>query len=429
MPDPFYVDDNASYANSDAHSSTSHTDSSIIGPIGSQRLVDEGAYVIAHIADANINRWRRITGAPDANTVSHNDLGAADGVWSLTNSLHGNVLDRSGEFYIDTFNSHRIYLWPVDAQQPSAGEVTMTVRARGIELQDTASHVTVEGFRVEKFNDFGIGRDGTGTISGIVIRNNEVNRMRESGWSQNAIEFHHVNGILIENNGLFENSEMRGIMVDDADDVTVSNNTLNRIGATGINLNEGVHNAKILRNELRSIRGIHTNGISVYGSALLVARNRVIDSFRPRTIDGASDVYVVANVFDAGGNIPIAIWSEGVDNLHLYNNLLLGASDNAASWTKDLSLFISCSANGITARNNVMEDLFFRPHAVAGSCGYGDFQATFINNVYFDVSDSFFSQTGAVVSDIDLAFVNRGGEDFRPSQNSVLIDGGVDISA
>ena len=363
---------------------------------------------------------------PATDTITFEDLEGdlyddRDELYSMLNVIA--LIDTPGEYVFDEAGG-RIYLWPRSSEDPSGHVFTVAVRRYGIDLSGH-SHLVIEGLRIARtFGDFvefnlGVGIvsvASSGTAVDIVIRNNEITRIRTMEGS-GAIRLLDTQDVLIEGNTLTDNQRSVGILPGGSN-VVVRGNVVRRCSRQGIWF-MGNTMSMIVGNTVDDIAGTHANGISVYmdSADILIAGNVVTRSPSPFTFEASSNITVVNNVFDAGdGESNVNEWGSEVTGTVVFaNNTLPRNSRNA-------SLNIGGGTAVYHVRNNIIDG--FCPSAAVTDLG---------NNIYTGLEwcqdEGDFGEGDFLQEDLGLIFVDAAAGNFDLFADSVAVDAGSDVLA
>lgn len=379
----------------------------------------DGAYVAVWVRPSVIVYQRILGYDPAGHTVTiepiKNQLyGNRRARYSLLNSLR--FLDRPGEYYLDEKGARdgkvRLVLWPPDAGLHDP--VTMSVRKYGFAL-GAASHVVIDGFRIlQQGGDraAGIMKTSSEKTSHVVIRNNEISRVRTYPNRSAAIRMADVDHGLIERNNIHENAYCAGVMVNRFNDSVTQYNLLRKNGSTAVDYYD-CHRSKLLRNVVRDNLGMHANGLTMYVGCtdILVEGNECYNANGCTTNDG-DRIIIRNNIFDPApsGGSSMGLWqSDPLNNLVVLNNVCLG------------QVYIGNRGTGWVFRNNVL----------GGFGGAIQPDAQLSHNVYTRLGPAQarrgLGEGEKVVEDVGLLFVDRDAKDYRPRPGGPLIDAGTDV--
>jgi len=299
-----------------------------------------------------------------------------------------------------------------------------------------SSYVTIEGFRIQNFNDAGISSSSrsTGYKTDLTIRNNElINIIGGSGTSA-AIQMFNVKNLILEGNYLHNISATRGIYGDvkGVGYKTIVRNNMIYISDSGMSFRAADGEVIILDNEVYTYEAdYHINGITVYPNGpgsytkkILIAGNRVISTKRPVTLHYTEDLTIYNNVLsgysdiESGtdtGSCPITLWSN-IKNMKVLNNVLL------SSYEPPITIYGENSVDNLIMKNNIVS----RPVYKQG--------ANISHNIYTK-SGSSSGVDEIYESDLTKIFANYDGDphnvnnDYHLKSGSPAIDNGTDISA
>ncbi|NRA37803.1 MAG: right-handed parallel beta-helix repeat-containing protein [Planctomycetes bacterium] len=325
-------------------------------------------------------------------------------------------IDRAGEYAVDK-QKGRIYFWPYNdvAEVP----VSMSQRSVGIAV-DGLSHVTIKGFKVQKY---ACGFSETGG-NGISVKNSQhiqildnkicINRTLSR---QGVVKLYKLNKGLVANNHIYHNPFYRVVRLDGTTDTIVRNNFLDLNTGTGFVLYNS-DNIHIDGNVIRDHIGIHSQGMAVYlGSDNVTIENNYAENGTAITLQASKNAKIHNNVFHGKGRgFTIGLWGGGLATADITNNTLIGAGTEG--WSKGLSVFSNNSSSGTayTLSNNVM----------AGASGGKLNSATAEGNLLSHAAKaSSFSGNGNAVSAItnELAQFEAGNYGIFKSKGAQIAEG------
>lgn len=389
----------------------------------------DGAYIALFVRPAAI-QYRRITKYEPAEhrvafEAHRSQLygGARGHQYSLLNSLK--FLNRPGEYVIEEAakgERPRLVLWPHKPGATGPEGVTISARRYGFEIKG-ASHVAIQGFRIlQQGGDraAGIVKSGAEPARDIVIRDNEIARVRTYPNRSAAIAMGRVEAGVVERNDIHENAYCAGLMLTHFDNSVARGNLLRKNGSTAIDY-YNCHGSRIERNVIRDNLGMHANGITMYVGCtdILVQGNECYNANGVTTNDG-NNIVIRNNIFDGGGaHTVMGLWASGsMNNLTIVNNLILNGS-REKDW--HAGIYIGNKGKGWVIRNNVID----------GVAGEIQADAQFSHNIYTRLGDA---QKGRalgkgerVVEDLRKLFVDPARRDYRTRPGSPAIDAGTDV--
>ena len=387
----------------------------------------DGAYIALFVRPAAIV-YRRITKyEPAAHRVTfepHNSQlygGARGHQYSLLNSLK--FLGRPGEYVIEEAAAKdarpRLVLWPHRPGAAGPEDVTISTRKYGFDIKG-ASHVVIQGFRIlQQGGDraAGIVKSGNDTVRDVVIRDNEIARVRTFPNRSAAISMGRVEAGLIERNDIHENAYCAGLMLTQFNDSVARGNLLRQNGSTAIDY-YNCHRSVIERNVIRDNLGMHANGITMYvGCTDIVVQFNECYNANGVTTNEGNNILIRNNLFDGGGNeTGMGLWSSPpMDNLTIVNNLIINGSREQGG------IYIGNKGKGWVIRNNVID----------GITGVIQPDAQLSHNIYTRLGEAQKGRalgTGeTVVEDLRKLFVDPAKGDFRTRVGSPAIDAGTDV--
>jgi len=307
----------------------------------------------------------------------------------------------------------------VKAQGQNAVIASGNSDGEGITISN-ASHVTVDGFRMNNMPQHGIGchdASSTSPMQGVTIRNNTVTNSAISNiYCSNAANS------LIEGNTCSGAKAEHGIYVPNggADNVTIRGNVLSA----------------------NTRNGIHTNGDSSVGgdglqTGLVIEDNVIFGNVaNAMDLDGLYDSTIRNNVLYNNGRNGIRVFridaSAGAGNLRILNNTIVvpaSASAAAIKLTEDVG--------GHTIFNNVLINLGTSGTIVVG---HPDFKSDYniVVNSGFSVNEGNTMRTftqwkalaggydaNSTVSSTTAVFADPAANDYRLKAGSPAADTGV----
>ena len=391
-----------------------------------------GAYV-AIWAQPNYTYFQKVTGFdPSEHTIHYEKLPAPHyekrGRYAMLN--HPQLIDQPGEFAIRATDNGDVlvYLWPFKnpnvARNPNAPEavpVTISRRGTGFDL-DGHSHITVQGFVIQKFlsrnphRGAGVSNDKAGAKS-IVVQDNIIRHCNKENttWKHTGINLSGVTGGRVERNEVVDNRRIGGIyLLGGTTGVDIKNNTVRHCGYVGIWL-IGAPKCRIIGNTVLDNRGTHANAITVYHGSndVLVFGNTVHNSQVALASEKITNMTVAYNVFTNSGGYVVCNWYNST-GLKYYNNVIL-APDNKA---------LMLSRRGTTdcvVKNNILAGLLInKPFEVSNNLYVGHFQG-------FETLKKLLGHD--LLTEIDLSKIFRSPKtgDYRLIEGSPAIDAGVDV--
>ncbi len=408
--DPFYDCDATHFHSTDARPTFTELQDDRLAPIGDHLV---GAYVV-QITVNNFAAYSRITDwDAETQTITYERANRQPiGRYSIANSLHGHVLSRPGEYVFDeqpdAQGRHRITLWPWADRNPNDAGISATVRHRAFDLGDSGvDHIGIEGFRIQ---NYGQAIRGSNT-SGVRVRNNEITRIRTTD-STSAVRFTHVEDHVVEGNHIHHCQRSNAIQTVHGEDVIYRANTIRMVGRSPLRFYY-VKRGQMIDNIVLDCRGIHSNPFTIYVECedVLVARNVAHRSNIGLTLNTTERVYIINNIFTAGGGSTIGLWPGDATRDHVFLNNYIGVSD--------ASFFVNDpDAAGLVIKNNIL----------AGKAGYPlDDSNRRSHNIYL-APRAEYAEGEFRVAAADALFVDPRAYDFRPVPTGPAVDRGTDVS-
>jgi hypothetical protein len=334
------------------------------------------------------------------------------GKFAIANSLSAKVFDRAGEYvFVDKPEAdgrRRVFLWPWDDRDPGEGDGTScVVRPLAVDLGSGNSYVTVQGFLIRHYQEVLSVR----RADGVVIRDNEITRIRGTGFS-NAINGSQVNDLLFADNYVHDMPMLRTIVCHTGERVVYRGNKVVRGGRSPL-VFYNIKFGRVLGNTILDCRGMHSNGISIYVRCrdILVYGNRVDDSNAALTLQNAERMYVIGNVF-SGRDVLIGLW--GGDPLRdsmFLNNTLVSPARNVYCNNREVT--------GCVFKNNIFGG-FDGFHLGEGN--------TFANNLY--TRRLLKPGEGEIVAeDMAKVFADPAKGDYRLLPSGPAVDAGTSVDS
>lgn len=240
------------------------------------------------------------------------------------------LIDQDGEYAVLPDRRHIVV-------RAAAGTRFTLASGRGGFTLANASGITIRRLGFENF------ADGAALTSGLPVRatGRSLADIRITGNvfanlslanGQGAITLQRVSNLVVSDNHIANVVAGSGMRIaGPARDITVSGNTIERVGRTAI-IFLNVDDGRIDGNVVRDILGVHGNGISVYldNHNIAVVGNTVTNAYQPITFRGANKA--------------------GPDNNIRFSNNVLVSSDNS------LGALISWGAavRGVLIEHNIM---------------------------------------------------------------------------
>ncbi len=336
------------------------------------------------------------------------------------------ILGRPGEFAVDhrlqPDGTRKLYVWPLEEKAGPLG-IDRSVRPYAFDVR--ASHVIIQGFRIQKQGGteraVGITGGGKGT-AGIVVRDNEISLVRAARHQVLALD--DTAKCSIVGNYVHENRRAGGISLNRCSDGVVVSNRLHKNGATGLLL-YGCRGVTVSHNAVTDHKGMHANGLTAYlgCSGITFVGNRVRGGNVALTLQEGEDMLVCNNVFDGDdANMCVGLWNVGtLKNVRFLNNLFVRGARKS-----DWALGVYCGGSG------EMAGYVFRNNVVDGMYREGPIAAEHSHNVYTRpvVSGKQEWKLGAgeaLQAELKKLFVDPDNGDWRPRPGGPLISAGTSV--
>jgi len=329
------------------------------------------------------------------------------------------ILDRPGEYYVkltaEPNGMHKVFVWPYT----DTSQMTISTRRLGFDVR--ASHVTIQGFIVQKQGDdvfpSGILCDNANR-TGITVRDSIVRFVRvrnEPGYRSGAIDMDNVTATTIDNNQVVENPGAYGIIVSNFDNSVMSNNYIHRAGASAVVMYYA-NGSDLIGNTLYDNRGMHANGLTVYTgcSNMLIEGNQVYLGGSCLALQSTTDVIIRNNVFDAGGSTNcISLWNvSSIDDIVITHNTLVN-SNHGVSWQAAIyGQSPGSDPDVLTITNNILDGLA------------GDLPGTIQYNLYTSTNGHALGPGEILQSDMNALFVDAAGRDYHLLPTAAAVDKG-----
>jgi hypothetical protein len=282
--EPFFYGDTEYYHSlTSGITATQLTDSSVLNQIDENFW--KGGYVIVHISGNSLGYGKISSYSPSTNTITYASVGTPYQASDWDNKYHYSIInvvrkiDAPGKYAVDE-SAARIYVWPkTNIANLTVGSLTYGFNTNG------QSYITIDGFIIQ--GQYGIsyvgGRAITGSTStatnGNVIQYCEIRNsvgngataatyMKGGGGTPNTVQ-----------NNYYSYIYGRGSFGTD-DKVYVLNNKYEYLTGTVIYFQNsptsGAINGRIMGNYINHCKGVHQNGITVYGTSAQPSRSFII---------------------------------------------------------------------------------------------------------------------------------------------------------
>ena len=250
---------------------------------------------------------------------------------------------------------------------PGPHRVETTAYPNGINVNGR-SNVQIDGFAFAGFagkvDELRAGSAVTALMSAahptnIVISNNKISDLAD--WNGNAAIFvAGCSNVVIRGNVIGPTLGGRGIVTYKIDHLNVAENTISRVGWTGIDV-YNVVDGDIASNRIERLEGVHSDGIAAYlANQNVVIRNNQLDEMEnPLTLKGDGvlhgpewmSVSVLNNVVTNARAIGIASWGAELSGVAIKGNIILTTSERI------FAIYFGKDAHNVTVSNNAVDGL------------------------------------------------------------------------
>ncbi len=402
--------------------STSYADAKVFSQ--SDKDAWAGAYMAAWLKPNRVYYYPVTAFDPSDHKITvqmfkFDQYGAEKGKFAMINAI--GAIDRAGEYYLAPAanGTRRIYVWPIDSGANGPADITYSVREHGVVI-DKQSNVVIQGFLIQKQSGAVANALHASGSQEIVYRQNDV-RFLDSDNRAGAVGASTSQHILIDGNFVHHNRKVRGIAASQCEDLTVTNNTLEKNGGTGIAFFTIKH-GKIAGNNVSDHAGVHANALTVYANSsdIVVERNHVTTSRDGLTLQDSENLLIQNNIFEKSiGSSGISIWTGKLRNTRILNNLLFRSKEEGAA---DYLAGIFTNAKdieGLVVQNNILDGVS------AGLEGQH-----FDHNLYMMIGRSQSKKLGEgeiLESDLSKIFVDPAKGDYHLKPGSPAIGSGADV--
>jgi parallel beta-helix repeat protein len=422
--DPFWMDDLESYFRVDSSACTTAT---IVDPrleeLGGKKLI--GGQLLFYGRPNWLSVCEITDYDPAANKITFGTGDKIEGLYPETRYAllnHVLLIDRAGEYCFDE-KAGKIWVWPLTEGDLAKKVFTISTRKVGFDLGGR-SHVTVQGFRIQK-QCAGSGESGghairsSGPATGVTIKDNDIALVR-SIPRQGVISLSKCTHSLIEGNYLHENPFYRVMILDGFDDSMVRGNRLDKNGGTGI-ICYRTHRTVIMNNTIRRHLAVHAQGMAIYAkcSDVLIEANTSFDRCALTLQDG-ENFTVRNNVFDGGGGTAFCLWGGApLKNVVILNNVLVGSS-TGTDWSRNIALFSNNrdESSRFTVINNVVDGIVFE----------GNTPGEVSHNVFTREKPQSEGAGNLLETDLKKVFLDPDGHGYHLRPASPAIDAGADVT-
>lgn len=367
QPDPFWFDDIAHYSVIDGFGKELTSSSLTIGSdLKDLRPENWSSALVGIWMKPNVVLMRPVqkidgdSGTIYFEPVSNKPYTDRDSYFAFFN--RPSDIDQPGEYVIDN-NARNILYWPKDPALIKREKLHVNQLAAGFNINGK-SNITITGFKITNyFGGLKGWAAGAGVINvkkntqNLVVRDNVISHLK-SAEGVGAIQLHHVENAVIENNMIVENEKNSGIRFGHSKNIVIRKNVIKRIGRTGIRLIE-TENVEVSGNYLTSIHGGHGNGMSVYlkNKNILVADNIIEDTPSAFTYHGtgkeneAENLWLLNNIFLGRVNS----WGKNFSSVVILHNLFLAPNE------RKKALRIPSDELKTVVKNNIIDGFLIKP--------------------------------------------------------------------
>jgi hypothetical protein len=384
-------------------------------------------WVWLHLQNNNIESHRIVSSSQAQRSITFADslsaplavtAGSNPDAYSIYN--HPHLLDQPGEYFYtpepDGGGDYWIYVRPRDTDHLTSGIGINDEQIGFFPNQGFGNHVTIDGFEIRGFS-------GNWTRNGGVIVPYSYNH---AGLEVKNCHIHHNYGDgislyqgsddLVENNTIDMNFGA-GLEGFDHTNLIVKYNTVRNHEGTNVSF-RGNERMEIIGNRIGGFLGTHGNGMAIYDgcNGVLVADNIItVERNVPLTFNTMGNLVLCNNVLYSGNSTRIiASWSVGTGYHLAFNNLILGADTENATYFRTTG------------------DKVFRNNIVDGGSLSGDGALESTYNMYtafaWDQPDLHPTEIDGREVSKDELFEDYASLDFHSRQNSPARDAGVSMA-
>jgi hypothetical protein len=230
-------------------------------------------------------------------------------------------------------------------------------RARNCLNVNGKSHVVISGFEWSGYTVSNAMRCTGGDAVDVTVTENLFRGAygeRSFGVNANSIDPGRITGLTLHRNRAMDIVQMGFCRHGGAQDLTITENVLHRLGSAALSTSGGSNNVIWARNIISEIRGIHTNGASLYQNA---TNHTVEDNFffgvvRALTFQGQSGGPVVHNhIIRRNVFLTEINWAALWENGRTMDTVLI--EGNVAVATRGAGIYITKDNLNFTIRNNL----------------------------------------------------------------------------
>ena len=338
---------------------------------------------------------------------------------------HPKLISNKGEWSVKPMDNgqSRFYLLPDRLVDDKPNNIGFPYIASGIVIEKGASHITVDGFLIQRFSG---GKGGVSIArnnprsSGITVKNCEIRFL--SGAA--GISPNYVDNLLVDNCFIHHcPGWTTAIFLSRINDYEIRNCRLDKNSGSGIRHYESKR-GHIHDNVVINHYGMHSSTINMYeGCEDITLENNYLHNVIAINRN-AKNLTIRNNVLDSQQKaaFSIAMWQSGrvggreINNVLIENNTLLNVS---SSVTWGATVFVQSgklkAPVGLVLKNNIIDKV------------QGPKPAKYESNIYIK-ADKTDKITGAVVeSDFAKLFKDHKKGDFRRKKGGPLLEAGANL--
>jgi hypothetical protein len=236
---------------------------------------------------------------------------------------------------IEGTGTTRCFIWPLSSD-PNNVRMSYTAVNNSYCIQINAKHdISLIGFQCQKAtgyrNAVGLGFYLVGSKRITIDRCKSIRNKNSDYGGYSGYWVSQCTTITISNSVSKLNFSHRGIQVDQSRGITLSNDTVLKVGGTAVTF-QYTTLSKILDCYFSDISGGHANGTALYLSSdsILYAWNKVETNSNVLALQSSSNIWVYSNILDALGStnamFPIRNGMSGT--MAILNNTMLNSANN-----------------------------------------------------------------------------------------------------